>query len=156
MSKPCSKCKGEMSLKVLDPFHGEEGGLSLTVHGMPSLACAAGHLRFTHIEFAALLMDLMANPANYSSIPSAKKKGLFKKHYHCPFCEKELPETADGHQQVEVAAEIPKSDPFRVAIKVPVFRCGCGKHSIHSGEEVGRLAFKSIEHAYRSIDIHPT
>ena len=157
MSKPCSKCKGEMSTKVLDPFRGEEGGLSLTVHGMPSLICEQGHKRFIHIEFAAQLMDLMVTPETFSSIPGATKKGLFKKRYHCPNCGAELPESPTGHQKLEVVAEIKKADPFKVLIEVPVFRCnGCDKESIRSVEETGKLAFKALDHAYRSIDIHPT
>ena len=157
MTKPCSKCKGEMTTKVLDPFSGEEGGLRLTVNGMPALICEQGHKRFIHIEFAAQLMDLMVSPDTYSGIPNASKKGLFKKHFHCPGCGMELAESPSGHKHMEVVAEIKKADPFKVVIEVPVTRCnGCDKESIRSAEETGRLAFKAVEHAYRSIDIHPT
>lgn len=157
MSKPCSKCQGEMSSTVLDSFHGEEGGLKLTVNGMPALICAQGHKRFIHIEFAAQLMDLVMSPEVFSSIPCARKKGLFKKRYHCPHCDLELPESPAGHQKVEVVADLRKAEPFRVLVEVPVFRCGgCGKDSIRSVEETGKLAFKATDHAYRSIDIHPT
>lgn len=157
MSKPCSKCKGEMSPKVLDPFHGEEGGLKLTVDGMPALICDQGHKRFIHIEFAAQLMDLVMNPEVFSGIPSARQKGLFKKRYYCSRCDAELPDSPTGHQKVEVVAELRKAEPFKVPLDVPVFRCGgCGKDSIRSVEETARLAFKATDHAYRSIDIHPT
>jgi len=157
MSKPCSKCKGEMSMQILDPFQGEEGGLTLSVQQMPSLICSQGHKRFIHIEFAAQLMDLLASPDTFSSIPSAAKKGLFRKHYHCPACDVELPASPNGLQAMEVVADLPRAEPFKVRIEVPVFQCsGCGKASIHSAEESGRLAFKATEHAYRSIDIHPT
>ena len=157
MSKPCSKCKGEMSAKTLDPFSGDEGGLSLTVNGMPALICEQGHKRFIHIEFAATLMDMIVNPESFSSIPSATKKGLFKKHYHCPHCGKELPESPTGHKKLEIAAEIKKAEPFKVVVEVQVIRCdGCDKESLHSAEETGKLAFKALDHAYRSIDIHPT
>jgi len=157
MTKPCSKCKGEMSKQILDPFQGEEGGLKLSVQQMPSLICSQGHKRFIHIEFAAQLMDLMASPDTFSSIPGAAKKGLFKKHYHCPRCDVELPASPTGQETLEVVADLSKAEPFKVVIEVPVFQCsGCGKVSIHSAEESGRLAFKATEHAYRSIDIHPT
>lgn len=157
MSKPCSKCKSEMSPKVLDPFHGEEGGLKLTVTGMPAMVCAQGHKRFIHLEFAAQLMDLMMSPEVFSSIPSARKKGLFKKRYHCPRCDAELPESSGGHHRLEVVAELKKAEPFKVPVDVPLFRCGgCGKESTYSVEDVTRLAFKATDHAYRSIDIHPT
>jgi hypothetical protein len=157
MSKPCSKCKGEMSKQILDPFHGEEGGLTLGVHQMPSLVCGQGHKRFIHVEFAAQLMDLMASPETFNSIPSATKKGLFKKRYHCPQCDVELPALPTGQEQLEVVAELNKAEPFKVLIEVPVFQCnGCGKASIHSAEEAAGLAFKATAHAYRSIDIHPT
>ncbi len=157
MSKPCSKCKGEMTTKIHDPFSGEEGGLSLTVNGMPAMVCEQGHKRFIHVEFAAQLMDLMVNPETYSSILGATKKGLFKKHYHCPNCAMELSELPTGHKRMEVVAEIKKADPFKVVVDVPVTRCnGCDKESIRSAEETGKLAFRALDHAYRSIDIHPT
>jgi hypothetical protein len=146
-----------MSMQILDPFQGEEGGLKLSVHQMPSLICEQGHKRFIHIEFAAQLMDLMASPETFSSIPSAAKKGLFKKRYHCSGCDMELPAVPTGQEKLEVVADLSKAEPFKVLIDVPVFQCdGCGKASIHSAEETGRLAFKATEHAYRSIDIHPT
>ena len=157
MSKPCSKCKGEMSTTVLDPFFGEEGGLKLTIQGMPSLVCAQGHKRFMNIEFAAQLMDLVMTAETYLGIPVAQKKGFFKKRYHCPGCGQELPEAPTGRKTQEVVAELPKAQAFKVVVDVPVFRCqACGKDSIHSVEETGRLAFKATDHAYRSIDIHPT
>jgi len=59
MSKPCSKCKGEMSPGIHEPFHGEEAGLRLTIREMPYVACAQGHKRFASIAFAAELLDLM-------------------------------------------------------------------------------------------------
>lgn len=157
MSKPCSKCKEDMSKQILDPFHGEEGGLKLSVHQMPALICGQGHMRFIHIEFAAQLMDLMASPDTFGSIPSATKKGLLKKRYHCPRCDIELPALPTGQQTLEVLADLNKAEPFKVQVEVPVFECGgCGKASIHAAEETARLAFKAIDHAYRSIDIHPT
>ncbi|MCX7154815.1 MAG: hypothetical protein NTW45_00015 [Rhodocyclales bacterium] len=157
MSKPCSKCKGEMLLSILDPFHGEQGGLKLSVHEMPSLICTQGHKRFIHIEFAAQLMDLVMSPETYRDIPVAVKKGLFKKRYHCPGCDLELPESPTGHKTQELAAELGKAQPFKLVVDMPVFRCGgCGKESIHSVEETGKLAFKATDHAYRSIDIHPS
>jgi len=146
-----------MSPIALDSFHGEEGGLKLTVNEMPALICAQGHKRFIHIEFAAQLMDLMMSPEVFSRIPCARQKGLFKKRYHCPRCDVELPESQTGHQKVEVVAELRKAEPFKVLVDVPVFRCGgCGKDSIRSVEEAGKLAFKATDRAYRWIDIHPT
>lgn len=157
MSKPCSKCKGEMSGLVLDPFRGEQDGLKLSVHGMPCLVCGQGHKRFIHIEFAAQLMDLVMSPESYRGIPIARKKGLFKKHYHCPACDKELPESTTGQKAQEIVAELPKAEPFKVMVEVPVLKCGgCGTESIRSIDETAKLAFKAIDQAYRSIDIHPT
>lgn len=157
MSKPCSKCKGEMSGCILDPFHGEQGDLKLSVHDMPSLICAEGHKRFIHIEFAGQLMDLMLSPETYHGVPVALKKGLFKKRYHCPGCDLELPESPTGSKTQEIVAELDKAQPFRVVVDLPVFRCGgCGEESIRSVEETAKLAFKATEHAYRSIDIHPS
>jgi predicted RNA-binding Zn-ribbon protein involved in translation (DUF1610 family) len=145
-----------MSTIVVDPFHGEEGGVKVTVYDMPSLVCPQGHKRFIYAEFAALLMDLMVSPETFQKIPGAVKKGLFKKHFHCPACGMELPTSPAGRQTQDVIAELKKAQPFKVVVDMPVFKCsGCGKECIQSAEETAKLAFKGIGHAYRSIDIHP-
>jgi hypothetical protein len=160
MTKPlaaCSKCKGEMSPEVHGPFHGEEGGLRVTLSGMPYAACAQGHKRFLSTSFSANLMDLVVNPDAYRDLPSAVRKGLFTKRYHCPDCGQELPSSPTSRRTLQVAAEIKKAAPFQIAVDVPVFKCsGCGKESIHSAAETGNLALKATGHAFRSVDIHPT
>ena len=160
MTKPlaaCSKCKGEMSPKVHGPFHGEEGGLRLTLVEMPYAACPQGHKRFLGASFSASLMDLVANPDTYRDVPSAIRKGLLAKRYHCPGCGQELPAAPTGHRNVELAAEIGKAAPFRIVVEVPVFQCdGCGKESVRSAAETGGLALKATGHAFRAADIHPT
>lgn len=160
MTKPlaaCSKCKGEMSTKVHEPFHGEEGGLRLTLFEMPYAACGQGHKRFLSTSFSAKLMDLVADPDAYRDLPSAIKKGMFTKHYHCPGCGQELPSAPTGRLAREVKAEIGKAASFRVALEVPVYKCGgCGKESIRSADETGSLALKATGHAFRAADIHPT
>jgi hypothetical protein len=146
-----------MSTNILDTFHGEVGGVKLSFHEMPCVICEQGHKRFVHVGFAAELMDLMMSSETYGSVPSAVKKGLFKKRYHCPGCDMELPGSPTGHQRQEVTAEIRKAQPFKVLAEVPVFRCGgCGKESILSVEETAKSAFKATDQAYRSIDIHPS
>jgi DNA-directed RNA polymerase subunit RPC12/RpoP len=160
MTKPlaaCSKCKGEMSPKVHGPFHGEEGGLRLTLTDMPYAACLQGHKRFLSASFSANLMDLMASPDTYRDLPAAVKKGLLTKHYHCAGCGQELPASPTARRAVEVAAEIGKARPFQVTVEVPVFKCGgCGKESVRSAVETGNLALKATGHAFRAADIHPT
>jgi hypothetical protein len=156
MSKPCSKCKGEMSMNIHEPFHGEEGGLKLTVRDMPYVACAQGHKRFVNVAFAAELLDLLRSPETFRDIPAATKKGFFKKSYLCPDCARELPDLPTGHQTQELVAELDKAQPFKVVVQIPVYKCGgCSKEHIRSAEETGTLAFKATDHAYRSIDIHP-
>ena len=156
-SAPCSKCKGEMTMTSLEPFQGEEGGLTLTIHDMPCLVCAQEHKRFIHLGFAAELMDRVMSADAYSNIPSAATKGFFKKHYHCPDCAAELPESPTGEKTQEVAAALKDAQPFKVVIRVPVFKCsGCGRECIHSAAETGQLAYKATGHAFRAMDIPPT
>jgi len=124
---------------------------------MPFAACAQGHKRFLSTSFSAHLMDLVADPDAYRDLPAAIKKGLLTKHYHCPGCGQELPLAPTGRQAREVKAEIGKAAPFRIALEVPVFKCGgCGKESIRSPDETGGLALKATGHAFRAADIHPT
>ena len=159
MSKPlapCSKCKGQMSMTIHEPFQGEEGGLSLTIREMPCVVCDQGHKRFINVGFAAQLLDLMANPETFQGIPGARKKGLFRKSYLCPDCARELPESPTGQRAQEVAAEIGKAQPFKVVLSIPVYKCSsCGGEHIRSADETASLAFKATGHAYRAIDIHP-
>lgn len=156
MSKPCSKCKGEMSPAIHEPFHGEEGGLRVTIHDMPYVACEQGHKRFVSVAFAAELLDLLRSPATHQDIPAATKKGFFTKHYLCPDCARELPESPTGQRSQEVTAELGKAQPFKVVLSIPVYKCGgCGGEHLRSAEETGTLAFKATDHAYRAIDIHP-
>jgi|CXWK01.1.fsa_nt_gi hypothetical protein len=160
MSKPpapCSKCKGEMSMTVLEPFEGEEEGVRLTIQAMPCVECAQQHKRFINLAFAGDLLDLMMSPETFRNVPAATKKGFFSKRYHCPDCAAELPEAPTGEQSQEVAAELKNAQPFRVAVRFPVYKCGgCGGECIRSVEDAAKLAFKATGHAFRSIDIHPT
>ena len=153
---PCTKCNGEMTAKFLDPFQGEEGGVKITIPAMPAVVCAQGHKRFVFPAFAALLMDHVMDEELYAPLPSAVKKGLFTKRYHCSGCGLELPESPTGSRAKEILVEIKHVEPFKVQIEVPVYKCAsCGIEQIHSAEETGKLAMKATGHAYRGTDIHP-
>lgn len=160
MSKPqgpCSKCQGEMTVSRLATFSGEEAGVKVTIQDMPAAVCGQGHKRFVYPLLAGLLMDMAMDQDNYKAVPSAVKKGLFTKHYHCPGCTMELPLAPTGHQSRELEAQFKHVDPFKVVVEFPVYRCsGCGKESIHSAEETGKLATSATGHAFRGTDIHPT
>ncbi len=159
MSKPqgpCSKCKGEMTVKPLDTFSGQEGGVKVTVMAMPAAVCGEGHKRFVYPLFAGHLMDMVMDEETYTFAPSAVKKGFFTKHFHCPGCGQELPGAPTGKQAKELTAEFKHADPFKFQVEVPVYKCtGCGKECIHSAEETGKLAMSATGHAYRATDIHP-
>lgn len=160
MSKPqgpCAKCQGDMTVSRLDAFSGEERGVKVTLQGMPAAVCGQGHKRFVYPLLAGLLMDLAMETDHYKAVPSAVKKGLFTKRYLCPGCAMELPLTPTGHQSQELQAEFKHVDPFKIVIEFPVYRCsGCGKESLHSSEETGKLAASAMGHAFRGTDIHPT
>jgi hypothetical protein len=160
MSKPqspCSKCKGVMTVKPLETFSGEEGGVKVTIQAMPAVVCGQEHKRFLYPMFAGLLMDMMIDEETYKFAPGAVKKGLFTKRYHCPGCGQELPGAPTGKRSQEVEAAFKNADPFKFTIDVPVYKCaGCGKECIRSAEETGKLAMGATGHAYRSADVHPT
>jgi hypothetical protein len=160
MSKPqgpCSKCKGEMTVKTLDAFSGEDGALKVTIHAMPAAVCGQGHRRFVYPLFAGSLMDMMMDEEAYQFAPAAVKKGLFTKRYHCPGCGQELPGSPTGSRSREATAEFKNADPFKFVVDVPLYKCaGCGKECIRSAEETGKLAMSATGNAYRAADIHPT
>jgi len=154
--KPCSKCKGDMKPVKLPPFEGTEGDVKLTVIGMPAVACVENHKRFVYPEFAALLMDLTADPARYDLADPAVKRGLLRKHYHCPACGEELSAEPLATRRGEFDVNLHDAEPFRLAVEVPVYKCpACGDECEHPPEELAKLGFKAVAHAYRAIDIHP-
>lgn len=160
MSKPqgpCSKCKGEMTVKPLGTLSGEEGGVKVTIQAMPAAVCEQGHKRFVYPLMAGMLMDMMMDEEFYKFVPEATRKGLFTKRYHCRDCGQELPASPTGIQTREMTAEFKHVEPFKALIDVPVYKCaGCGKECIRSAEETGKLAKNATGHAYRTGDIHPT
>lgn len=154
--KPCSRCKGEMTPVKLPPFEGAEGEVKLTVIGMPAVACAEDHKRFVYPEFAALLMDFTAETAHYELAEPAVKRGLLRKHYHCPACGRELSPAPAATRRVEFDVDLHDAEPFRLAVEVPIYNCpSCGAECEHPPEELAQLGFKAVAHAYRSVDIHP-
>lgn len=153
---PCLTCKGEMTVKLLDTFSGKESGVKVTIQGMPAAVCGEGHKRFIYPLFAGQLMDIAMDEDTYTFVPSAVKKGLFTKHFHCPGCGQELPGSSTGSKSREMTVEFKYADPFTFQVEVPVFKCGgCGNECIHSAEATGKLAMSATGHAYRSTDIHP-
>ncbi|MBI5484210.1 MAG: hypothetical protein HY888_07095 [Deltaproteobacteria bacterium] len=154
--EPCSKCKGEMTVKPLETFSGVEGGVKVTIEAMPAAVCGQGHKRFVYPMFAGMLMDMVMDEDTYRFTPSAVKKGLFTKRYHCPGCDQELPGMPTGQKSCEMTAEFKHADPFKLQVDVPVYKCGgCGKEFIHSSKDTGKLALAATGHAYRATDIHP-
>jgi len=154
--KPCSKCKGDMKPVTLPPFQGAEGEVKLTVIGMPAVACAQDHKRFVYPEFAALLMDFTVDTDRYDLAEPAVKRGLLRKHYHCPACGEELSSAPIAGRRGEFDVNLHDAEPFKLAVEVPVYKCAsCGAECEHPREELAKLAFKAVAHAYRAIDIHP-
>lgn len=153
---PCLTCKGEMTVMPLAAFSGEEGGVKVTINAMPAAVCPEGHKRFVYPLFAGKLMDMVMDEETYGFVPSAVKKGLFTKRFHCPGCGQELPGEPNGRQSREMTAEFKHADPFKVQIEIPVYKCGgCGKECIQSAEATGKLAMSATGHAYRATDVHP-
>lgn len=155
--KSCSKCQGEMRNATLEPFSGEEGAVKVAVRDMPAVMCREKHKRFVYPEFAPALIDLVIDPQSYGFLPSANRRGLFRKRYHCTRCGAELPAAASANRNRDLKAELRDVEPFAVSVSVPVFVCpACNAEHLRSAEELGKLAFKAIAHGFRAIDIHPT
>ncbi len=155
--KPCSKCDGEVSLATLDAFKGEEAGVRVTVKGMPAYVCKEGHKRFVSPDFSMQFLDRLLSSEQVLPAPTAQKRGLFRKHYHCSKCGEPLEEASAGAARAERTVEVKGGAPFAVTMEFPVYRCGkCKAEHLRESDEVAEAVMKATAHAFRDVDVHPS
>lgn len=148
----CKECKGEMTIRPLDSFEGEEHGVRLRIRGMPVMQCDGGHKRLVAPEFAVRMMETLLADDSFAPVDEAAQKGLFRKRYCCPSCGQALDEASGDHFVTESELEIGGLNAFSVKVDLPKYRCAaCGHESV---EPVEHLRKASVE-AFRSAGIAP-
>ena len=150
--KPCPLCHAPLERQVLEPFRGEEPPLSITVHGMPALACGK-HRYFVKPDFPLWLMNHLVEQ-DEASIPAGDPTGLIFKSYLCHDCGKALSPKRDHVHTFDLDLAYEAEPRFRVEVAMPVFRCGgCGREQIHSLAEVRKLTPAALVRAFKAAGI---
>ena len=152
----CKECKGEMSLRALEPIDGEQHGVHMRIEGMPAMQCAEGHKRFVAPEFAVKMMEaLMAD--RLVPLDGAKEKGLLKKRYCCPGCGRELGADGEGRVEAKRVLEMKGLEPFGVQVELPKYHCpSCGRESTEPRDALMDDLMKASVQAFRAAEVAPT
>ena len=153
--KQCRDCGSETAVTALAAFSGREGPVTVTVDSMPAAVCARNHKRFLLADFAPMLVDFVADPQTISTLPSAAKRGLIRKRYHCSACGAALPAEASRTSERICDANFRKVAPFKVLVRIEVYACeACGREHVRPRDELAECAMKAIAHGFRAVDVH--
>lgn len=121
----CRECGEAATLGALDDLNGTAGDVTVTIHHMPARVCPQDHRRLAYPEFAARLMDYLGDPEKVG-LPTAEKKGWFRRRAYCGGCHREL----DGEPDVRTVSLGVRLDPdadFEVDFRLPLCTCPhCG------------------------------
>ena len=155
-AKTCRQCGTEVALTRLERVQGENAGIRVEIEGLPAYACTRGHRRFLAPDFPLRLIERLLQVDGAFAGPHAVKKGLIRKHYHCPDCGGELTGESSTHASTRHSIEIHQSAPFDVALTVPLFRCAsCERDLLHPPEEVRGALMEAAGNAFRAANVPP-
>ena len=155
-AKTCRQCGTEVALTHLERIHGENTGIRVEFEGLPAYACARGHRRFLTPDFPMRLIEQVLKPDGAFAGPYAVKKGLIRKHYHCPGCGGELSGEPGVHASNTRSLQIQESAPFNVALTIPQFRCAkCERDILHPEQEIRGALMEAAANAFRAANIPP-
>jgi hypothetical protein len=150
--RACSQCRRETSPTSLDSVSGEEKTLTVTLQGMPILACPSGHKQFVHPEFPIWLLEQLVEK-DVPTLPAGEAKGMLFKKYTCA-CGAELPAKSERRQAFPIEVRLRDLAPFKVELTVPMYKCGsCGKEQAHSLKELQERAPAALGHAFQEAKI---
>ena len=150
--RACGQCRRETSPTSLEPVSGEEKSLTVTLQGMPILACPSGHKQFVHPEFPIWLLEQLVEK-DVPKLPAGEAKGMLFKKYHCA-CGAELPAKPERQQAFPIEVRLRDLAPFKVELTVPMYKCGkCGKEQAHSLKELQERAPAALGHAFQEAKI---
>ncbi len=152
----CKECKGEMTLRALEPLAGKEQDVSVKIERMPAMQCAQGHKRFVAPDFAVKMMNAFFADKNLVELDAAKEKGLLRKRACCPQCGQELDGAGAGTLQLKRNVELPGLEAFGVQVELPKYRCkACGRECVPPEKTVVDGLMKASASAFRSAQVSP-
>ena len=149
----CPLCEKPIAKTLIGRITGYEGGLSVTVTGMPIWACGVRHRYFRSRKLAIWVLEsLLVESA--ARIPAGRESGIVFKRYCCKACEAELPKA--GASDTVFAVDMAPEDlpAFQVEITVPLLACKqCGLAQARSSKELEGLVPSALVHAFHSAAI---
>ncbi len=152
----CKECKGEMTLRALEPLAGKEQDVSVKIERMPAMQCAQGHKRFVAPDFAVKMMNALLADKKLAELDAAKEKGLLRKRACCPQCGQELDGAGAGSLQVKRTLELQGLEAFGVQVDLPKYRCkACSRECVPPEKTVVDGLMKATANAFRSAQISP-
>lgn len=152
-NRACTTCQEETAPQTLEAISGDEKELSLTVRGLPVLACKQGHKQFVRLGFALELLNHLIEE-DEPQLPAGEQKGLLFKHYHCNACGEKLEAKPDHRHTFTIDVALPDTAPFKVELTSPVYKCSaCQAEQLHSLKEVKKLTPEALVHAFKAADI---
>jgi hypothetical protein len=153
-TKVCARCSTPMSPTILDSAAGEAAPFTLRLCRMPVLSCSAGHRRFLRPQFARELVESLF-AQDEARIPAGAEKGLLFKRYYCG-CGAELGKNAERRETYGFDVALAGSEPFRVELTAPVYRCPkCSREQLHSLKELRSRTPQALAEAFRAAGIPP-
>lgn len=155
-AKTCRQCGNEVALMRLERIEGENTGIRVEMEGLPAYSCARGHRRFLTPDFPMRLIEQLVKTDGVFTGAHAVKKGLLRKHYHCPGCGGELTSASETPATAKRKIEIQDGAAFEVGLTVPQFRCAsCARDVLHPEEEMRGALMEAAATAFRAASIPP-
>jgi hypothetical protein len=155
--KRCHECDREMSLCTVRSTEGEANDVRVRIDGMPVMQCPAGHRRFIAPDFAIFLMDALVDGDRLLPIHPASQKGLLRKRYCCPACQRELAVDETDRAEASRLLELNGLDAFHVSVEMPKLRCSsCRCEYVPPGDVVADHLMKASARAFRAASVSAT
>ena len=118
------KCGAPLGITQLPPISGTEGGIRVTLSGLPCRACPNGHERWLS---SVLFHDDVLAQLYARILPVAQARGVFRKAWYCPRCRGHVA-TATAYTGVAGGRiDLPNLPPFEITVEAFLADCtACG------------------------------
>lgn len=118
------KCGAPLGLTQLPPISGTEGGIVVTLTGLPCRACPNGHERWLS---SVLFHDDLLAQLYGKILPVAQARGVLRRAWFCPRCRERVPADAGETRKAEGRIDLPNLPAFLITVEAPLLDCAaCG------------------------------
>lgn len=144
----CKTCGMAMQLANLERMSGADGEVTVTLLGMPTLACPHGHeRRFIDPNCGPEFADLAPR-----SFPMTSRKGVVSKKHSCSRCGAALDQSSAQTSMLSAQLRPSKGAPFQMEVRGPVLQCrSCNQEQLP--RDLEPMIFEAIAKAFQSAKI---